>query len=96
MFLIVAVVVQSCPTLCDRMDCSMEARLPCSSPSPGACSNSSQLSRCCHPTISFSVAPFSCLQSFLASGSFLMSWLLPSSGQNIGDLSSTSVLPMNI
>ena len=46
-------------------------RLPCPSPSPGACSNSCPLSRQCHPTISFSVIPFSCLQSFPASGSFL-------------------------
>ena len=45
------------------------ARLPCPSPSPGACSNS--LSQWCHPTISSSVVPFSsCLQSFPASGSF--------------------------
>ena len=49
------------------------ARLPCPSPTPGACSNSSPLSRCCHPTISSSVTPFSsCLQSFPTSGSFLI------------------------
>ena len=51
------------------------ARLPCPSLSPRACSNSCPLSRWCHPTISSSVAPFSCLQSFPASGSFPMSWL---------------------
>ena len=45
------------------------ARLPCPSPTPGACSNSYPLSRWCHPTISSSVVPFSfCLQSFTASG----------------------------
>ena len=45
-------------------------RLPCSSLSPGVCSNSCPLSQWCHPTISFSVAPFSsCHQSFPASGS---------------------------
>ena len=49
-------------------------RPPCPSPSPGACSNSCPLSQWCHPTISSSVVPFSsCLQSFPASGSFLMS-----------------------
>ena len=38
--------------------------------------NSCPLSRWCHPTISYSVVPFSyCLQSFLASGSFAMSKL---------------------
>ena len=58
------------------------ARLPCPSPSPGACSNSCALSRWCHPTISSSVTPFSsCLQSFLASGSFPMSQLFTSGGQ---------------
>ena len=44
------------------------ARLPCSSPTPGACSDSCPLSWWGHPTISSSVAPFSCLQSFTASG----------------------------
>ena len=47
------------------------ARLPCPSPTPGACSNSSPSSRWCHPAISSSVVPFSsCLQSFPASGLF--------------------------
>ena len=50
------------------------AHRPHPSPHPGACSSSCPLSRCCHPTISSSVTPFSsCLQSFPASGSFLMS-----------------------
>ena len=45
-------------------------RLPFSSPTPGACSNSCPLSQRCHPTISSSVVPFSsCLQSFPPSGS---------------------------
>ena len=71
------------------------ARLPCPSPTPGACSNSCPLSRWCHPTISSSVVPFSsCLQSFPASGSFPMSLFFTSSGQSVG--ASTSVLPMNI
>ena len=40
-------------------------RLPCPSPTPGACSNSCLSSWRCHPTISSSVIPFSfCLQSF--------------------------------
>ena len=52
------------------------ARLPCPSPTPRACSNSCPLSQQCHPTISFSVIPFSsCLQSFPASGSFPVSVL---------------------
>ena len=41
--------------------------------------------------------PFSsCLQSFLASGSFPMSQFFASSGQSIGASASASVLPMNI
>ena len=49
-------------------------KLPCPSPAPGACSNSCPLSRWCHPTISSAVVRFSsCLQSFPASESFLMS-----------------------
>ena len=41
------------------------ARPPCPSPTPGVYSNSCPLSRWCHPTISFSVVPFSShLQSF--------------------------------
>ena len=44
-----------------------------------------------------SVAPFSsCLQSFPASGSFLMSWLIASGGQSIGASASASVLPIRM
>ena len=48
------------------------SRLPCLSPSPRDFSLSCPLSRWCHPTISFSIIPFSsCLQAFTASGCFL-------------------------
>ena len=61
------------------------ARLPCLSPTPGACSNSCPLSWSCHPTILSSVIPFSsCLQSFPASESFPMSQFFASGGQSIG------------
>ena len=70
-------VVQSCLTL--QPHGLQPARLPCPSPSPGACSHSCPLSWWCHPTISSSVSPFSsCPQSFPASGSFPMSWLFAS------------------
>ena len=89
-------VAKSCPTLGDSMDCRM----------PGSSvlhyllkfaqihvhwgGDAIQPS---HPLPS----PFSfCLWSFLASGSFLMSWLFPSGGQSIGASASASVLPMNI
>ena len=72
-------------------------RLPCPSPTLGACSNSCPSSPWCHPTISSSVILFSSyLQSFPASGSFLMSQFFVSGGQNIGASVSASVLPVNI
>ena len=50
-------------------------RLSCPSPSLWTCSNSCSLSLWCHPTISSSVIPFTCPQSFPASGTFLMNRL---------------------
>ena len=73
------------------------ARLPCPSPTPGVFSNWCPLSQWCHPTILFSVVPFSSrLQSFPASGSFQMSQLFTSGGQSIGVSASAGVLPTNI
>ena len=72
------------------------ARLSCPSLSPGACSDSYLLSRWCHPSTSSSVVPFSCFQSFLASGSFPISQFFTSGCQSIGASASASVLPMNI
>ena len=59
------------------------ARLPCPSPSPEVCWNPCPSSQWCHPIISSSVVPLSCHQSFPASGSFPMSQLFTSDGQNI-------------
>ena len=59
-------------------------------------SNSCPLRWWCQPTISSSVVPFSCLQSFPASGSFPMSQFFTSGGQSIGVSALASVLPMNI
>ena len=72
------------------------ARLPCPSLTPRAYSNSCPSGRWWHPTISSSVVPFSCLQSFPASGSFPVSWFFASGGQSIRVITSASVLPMNI
>ena len=70
------------------------ARLPCPSPTFGACSNSCPSGRWCHPNISSSVIPFfSHLQSCPASGSFQMSQFFASGGQSFG--ASASVPPMN-
>ena len=65
-------VAHSCLTLCDPPELP-HARPACPSPTPRACSNSCTLSQWCHPTVSSSVTPFSCLQSFPASESFPMS-----------------------
>ena len=70
--------------------------LPSPSPSPGACPSSCPSSRWYHPTTSSSVVPFSCLQSFPASESFLMSQLFTTGGQSIGASASASVFTMNI
>ena len=71
------------------------ARLLCTSPTPGACSNSCPLRRWCHPTISSSVIPFSsCFQSLPASESFPMSQCSTSGGQSIGSFS-FSISPSN-
>ena len=70
-------------------------RLPCPSLAPGLCSNPCPWSQRCHPTVSFSVAPFSsCPQSFSASNSFPRSQLFKSGGESIG--ASALVLPVNI
>ena len=50
----------------------------------------------CHPIISSSVIPFSCLQSFPASGSFQMSQFFTSGSQSFWVSASASVFPMNI
>ena len=78
--------------LCDPMDCSKPA-FPVLHHLPGLAQthvhwvSDANQSPC-------PLAPYPCLQSFLASGSFLMSQLFASCGQSIG--SSASVLPMNI
>ena len=72
-------------------------RHPCPSPTPRACSNSCPSHRWYHQTISSSVILFSsCLPSFPASGSFLMSQFFASGDQSIGVSASATVLPMNI
>ena len=54
----------SCSVLSDSLQPygPQHVRLPCPSPTAGACSNSCPSSQWCHPTNSFSVIPFSCLQ----------------------------------
>ena len=71
------------------------ARLLCPLLSPRVYSKSCPLSQWCYLSAS-SAAPFSlCLQSFPASGSFLVSQIFVSGGLSIGASASASVLPMN-
>ena len=89
-------VTQSCPALCNPIDCSTPG-FPVlhHRPELAQChvhwvSDAIQLS---HPL----VIPFSsCLQSFPSSGSFLMSGLFPLGGIRIEASGSALVLPMNI
>ena len=87
--------VSSVTQLCPTVWTPWTARLPCPSPTAGACSNSCPLSRWCHLIISSSVITFSYwLPSFPVSGSFPMSQFFTSADQSIRTSASTSVLPM--
>ena len=88
-------VTQSCPTLCDPLDHSKPGLPVLHQFSELAQTHVHQLTRWCHPAISSSVIPFSCLQSSSALRSFQMSQLFASGGQSIGVLASISVFPMN-
>ena len=72
------------------------ARPPCPSAIPKVHPNPCPLSQWYRPTISSSVVPFSCPQSFPASGSFQMSQFFISGGQSIRTSASASVFPMII
>ena len=64
--------------------------------SPRICSNSCPPSQWCHPTVSSSIVPIFCFQSFPESRSFPMNQFFASGGQSIGVSTSASVLPRNI
>ena len=88
-------VAQSCPTVCDPMNCNMPG-LPVHHQLLESTQTHTHRVGGCHPTILSSVVPFSsCPQSFPTSGSFPVSQLFASGGQSIGVSASTSVLPMN-
>ena len=88
-------VAKSYPTLCHSMDCSTPG-LPVHHQLPEFTQTHIHwVGDAIQPSLS--VILFSpCLQSFPASGSFLMSQLFASGGQSIGPSISASVLPMNI
>ena len=88
-------VTQSCPTLCNPMNCSMPG-LPVHHQLPEFTQTHVHLVgdaiQPSHPLLSPST---SAPQSFPASGSFQMSQLFTSAGQSFGVSASTSVLPTN-
>ena len=88
-------VTQSCPTLCNSMDCSMPGFPDHHQMLELAQTHVHQVGDASNHLIS--VVPFSsCLQSFPAPGSFQMSQLFASGGHSTGVSTSESVLPMNI
>ena len=88
-------VTQWCSTICEPVDCSMPG-LPVHCQLLGVTQTHvrwvGDAIQPSHPIIPFP----SCLQSFPASGSFLVSQFFESGGQSLGVLASASVLPMNI
>ena len=90
----VSSVSQSCPTLCDPMNCGKPG-LPVHHQLPGFTQTHvhrvSDAIQPSHPLLS----PSPPAQSFPASGAFQMSQLFTSGGQSIGVSASASVLPMN-
>ena len=88
-------VAQLCLTLCDLMDCSTPG-FPVHHQLPELLKLVS-IESLMPSSLSSSVVPFSsCLQPFLASGSFPMSQLFASGSQSIGVSASASVFPVNI
>ena len=88
------VVAQSCPTLCDHMDCSMQASLFFTISQSLFKLMSIKLVMpsnhlICHPLL---LLP----SNFLSIKSLFQCWLFASCGQSIGDSGSPSELPMNI
>ena len=82
--------------LCDPMECSTPSFPVYHQPSQLTQTHVHRVSEAIQPSHP-SVVPFSsCLQSFPASGSFLVSQFFTSGGQNIEISASASVLPMNI
>ena len=86
-------VAKSCLTLCGPLDCSTPSStvLHCL---PEFAQTHVHWVGDAIPTISSSAIPFSCLQSFPASGASSVSQFFLSGGQSIG--ASASVLPVNI
>ena len=84
-------VTQLCLTLCNPVDCSTPGFPVHHQLSEIAQTHVHWVSDAIQPS-----HPFSCLQSFPASGSFPMSQFFTSGGQSTGVSASASILPVNI
>ena len=92
----VNLVTQSCPTLCNPMDCSTPG-FPVHHQLPELTqTHVHQVGDAIQPSYPLSSPSPLNLQSFPASGAFQMSQLVASGGQRIGVSASASVLPMNM
>ena len=89
-------VAQLCPTLCDPMDCGTPGFPVCHQLLELTQTHVHRVGDAIQPSVSSSVIPFSCLQSFPPSGSFPVSQFFTSGGQSIGVSASALVFPMNI
>ena len=90
-------VTQLCSILCDSMNCSMPGFPVHHQLLEITQTHVHWVSDAIQESLSSSAIPFSyCLQSFPASGSFLMSQLFALGGQIIRASASASALPMNI
>ena len=87
---------KSCPTLCNRMDCSTPGFLIPHSLPEFAQTHVHWVSDAIQPSHPLSPPVSSCPQFSQASGSFPMSRLFKSGGQSIGASASASVLPVNM
>ena len=96
MFFQFSLVAQSCPTLCNPMNCSMPGPSVHHKLLESTQTHVHWVSDAIQPSHPLSSPFSSCLQSILASGSFPMNRFFTSSDQSIGASVSASVLPMNI
>ena len=95
--LVLEMVFSSATQLCPTLPAYglQDTRLPCPRPTATAFSKSWSSHQWCHPPISSSVVPSSCLQSFSTSGFFLRGQCF-TSRLKYWVSASASVLPMNI
>ena len=88
-------VAQSCLTLCDAMSRSTPGLPVHHHLREFTQTQVHRVGDAIQPSHPLSSIPFSCLQSFPASGSFQISQFFTSRGQSIGVSASASILPMN-